>query len=46
MHQQNNRKCYKCSQVGHYLNQSPYSFMELTEMEEKGQIQKENKSLY
>jgi hypothetical protein len=31
--------------VGHYLNQCPYSFRELAEMEEKGQLQKENKSL-
>jgi len=39
---QSNRRCYKCNQNGHYSNKCPYSFRELAEMEEKGQLQNSN----
>ncbi|KAG4097586.1 hypothetical protein H8356DRAFT_1275160 [Neocallimastix lanati (nom. inval.)] len=35
-------KCFRCNQEGHGVKQCPYSFKELAELEEKGQISKES----
>jgi len=35
-------KCFRCNQEGHGVRQCPYSFKELAELEEKGQIPKES----
>eukprot|EP00833_Pecoramyces_ruminatium_P014166 jgi/Orpsp1_1/1188198/evm.model.d7180000063130.1 len=34
-------KCFKCNQVGHVIRQCPYSYKELAELEEKGQLNEE-----
>ena len=31
-------KCFKCNQPGHVVNNCPYSYKDLAEMEEKGQL--------
>ncbi|KAL6625173.1 hypothetical protein U3516DRAFT_794742 [Neocallimastix sp. 'constans'] len=35
-------KCFRCNQEGHGVKQCPYSFKELVELEEKGQMSKES----